>query len=53
VVAFGEKANETMFQQTLGINAFYLADESRRSPYPGGSSRQARLTPAPGVILLG
>ena len=49
VVAFGEKANETMFQQTLGINAFYLADESRRSPYPGGSSRR---WPLGGIELL-
>ena len=49
VVAFGEKANATMFQQTLGINAFYLADESRRSPYPGGSSRR---WPLGGIELL-
>jgi len=25
VVALGEKPNETMFSQTLGINAFYLS----------------------------
>ena len=35
VVALGEKPNETVFQQTLGINAFYLANESRRVSYPG------------------
>jgi choline dehydrogenase-like flavoprotein len=50
VLAFGEKANETVFQQTLGINAFYLADESRRSSYPGGSSRR---WPLGGIQLLG
>ena len=40
VVALGEKPNETVFQQTLGINAFYLASESRRAAYPAGNSRR-------------
>ena len=40
VVAFGEKANETVFQQTLGVNSFYLANDSRRAAYPAGSSRR-------------
>jgi choline dehydrogenase-like flavoprotein len=37
VMAIGEKPNETVFQQTLGINAFYLADGSWRI---AGSSRR-------------
>jgi choline dehydrogenase-like flavoprotein len=49
VVAFGEKANETVFQQTLGINAFYLADDLPRSSYPGGSPRR---WPLGGIELL-
>jgi choline dehydrogenase-like flavoprotein len=40
VMAVGEKPNETVFQQTLGINAFYLADGSRRISGPGGASRR-------------
>jgi choline dehydrogenase-like flavoprotein len=40
VVAIGEKPNETVFQQTLGINAFYLANESRRAANPAGNSRR-------------
>jgi choline dehydrogenase-like flavoprotein len=40
MVALGEKPNETVFQQTLGINAFYLANESRRVSYPAGNSRR-------------
>ena len=40
VVALGEKPNETVFSQTLGINAFYLAKESRRASYPAGHSRR-------------
>ena len=39
VVALAEKPNETVFQQTLGINAFYLANESRRVSYPRNSRR--------------
>ena len=40
VVALGEKPNETVFQQTLGINAFYLTNESRRASYRAGNSRR-------------
>jgi choline dehydrogenase-like flavoprotein len=40
VAALGEKPNETVFQQTLGINAFYLANDSRRASHPAGSSRR-------------
>ena len=40
VVAAGEKPNETVFQQTLGINSFYLANDPRRVSYPAGNSRR-------------
>ena len=40
VAALGEKPNETVFSPTLGINAFYLADESRRPMYPAGHTRR-------------
>ena len=40
VAALGEKPNETVFQQTLGVNSFYLANDSRRAAYPAGSSRR-------------
>jgi len=40
VVAAGEKPNETVFQQTLGINSFYLANDPRRASYPAGNSRR-------------
>ena len=40
VAAAGEKPNETVFQQTLGINAFYLAKDARRVSYPAGNSRR-------------
>jgi choline dehydrogenase-like flavoprotein len=39
VVALGEKANEAVFQQTLGINAFYLAGDSPRTNYLAGKSQ--------------
>jgi choline dehydrogenase-like flavoprotein len=40
VMAVGEKPNETVFQQTLGVNAFYLPDGSRRiSGLTGGARR--------------
>ena len=40
VVALGEKPNETVFAQTLGINAFYLAGEQRRPSQPAGYARR-------------
>jgi choline dehydrogenase-like flavoprotein len=40
VVALGEKPNETVFSQTLGINAFYLPGDSRRPSHPAGHSRR-------------
>jgi choline dehydrogenase-like flavoprotein len=40
VTALGEKPNETVFAQTLGINAFYLADEPRRPSHPAGHARR-------------
>jgi choline dehydrogenase-like flavoprotein len=40
VVAAGEKPNETVFQQTLGVNSFYLANDPRRLSYPAGNSRR-------------
>ena len=40
VAAAGEKPNETVFQQTLGINSFYLANDPRRVSYPAGNSRR-------------
>jgi choline dehydrogenase-like flavoprotein len=39
VVALGEKASEAEFQQTLGINAFYLAGDSPRTNYLAGNSQ--------------
>jgi choline dehydrogenase-like flavoprotein len=39
VVALGEKPNEAAFQQTLGINAFYLAGDSPRVNHLAGSSQ--------------
>jgi choline dehydrogenase-like flavoprotein len=57
VVALGEKPNETVFQQTLGINAFYLANESRRVSYPGNSRRwplgSIQMLPRPGQPAAG
>ena len=38
VVALGEKANETVFQQTLGINAFYLAGDRARTDHQADES---------------
>ena len=43
VAALGEKPNETVFSPTLGINAFYLADESRRSSQVAGHARRLRF----------
>jgi choline dehydrogenase-like flavoprotein len=40
VVVLGEKPNEAVFSQTLGINAFYLAGDLRRPSYPGGRARR-------------
>ena len=39
VVAVGEKANEAVFPQTLGVNAFYLAGDSPRINYLAGNSQ--------------
>jgi choline dehydrogenase-like flavoprotein len=40
VVALGEKPNETVFAQTLGINAFYLAGDPRRPSHSAGYARR-------------
>jgi choline dehydrogenase-like flavoprotein len=39
VVALGEKPYEAAFQQTLGINAFYLAGDSPRANHLAGNSQ--------------
>jgi choline dehydrogenase-like flavoprotein len=55
VAVLGEKPNETVFSPTLGINAFYLADESRRPSYPAGHARRwplgsIQVLPRPGHL---
>jgi choline dehydrogenase-like flavoprotein len=37
VVALGKEPNDTVFQKTLGLNDFYLADKDRDQPWPLGN----------------